>query len=60
MPSSLAELQRTEKALQDKLQRLINLRSHTANPSPSLNGDIHMTRLRLQDVRSKINAYNNR
>jgi hypothetical protein len=60
MASSLQELQTRQKALETKLVRLINLKNMTAKPDKSLLGDIHMTQLYLDDVRSKIDGYNKR
>jgi len=54
MPSSLEELQYRQRTLYQKLQRLLNLQSMMTRPDKQLDGDITVTRLRLEDVRREI------
>lgn len=56
MASSLQELVYRKNKLIDKLQRLLNLQSMMTKEDKKLNGDIAMTRLRIDDVRREIDA----
>jgi peptidoglycan hydrolase CwlO-like protein len=60
MPSSLQELLDRRDALDKKLTRLKNLQQLMQTPNKSLDGEIHMTQLRLDEVRKDIDAYNKR
>jgi len=54
MPSSLEELHYRQRTLYQKLRRLLNLQSMMTRPDKQLDGDITVTRLRLEDVRREI------
>jgi hypothetical protein len=54
MPSSLEELHYRQRTLYQKLQRLLNLQSMMTRQDKQLDGDITVTRLRLEDVRREI------
>ena len=57
MPSSLQELVYRKNKLTDKLQRLLNLQSMMTKEDKKLNGDIAMTRLRIDDIGRDIDNY---
>ena len=60
MASSLQELKVRHTALTKKLERLLNLQEMMSNPDAELNNNIRLTRMRIADVREKIDAHPNR
>jgi predicted nucleic acid-binding Zn-ribbon protein len=60
MASSLQELKVRHTALAKKLERLLNLQEMMSNPDAELNNNIRLTRMRIADVREKIDAHPNR
>lgn len=60
MASLLQELLYRRDALNKKLTRLKNLQQLMQTPNKSLDGEIHMTQLRLDEVTRSIDAYNKR
>ena len=57
MPSSLQELVYRKNKLTDKLQRLLNLQSMMTREDKKLDGEIAITRLRIDDIRRDIDNH---
>ena len=60
MASTLQEMVYNRDKLSEKLQRLLNLQSMMTKEDAQLNNDIRLTRMRLDDIRRKIDEHPHR